>query len=237
MKILSWNILAGGGRRADDIVSVIAAHRPDIVTLQEFRNGRAGARILAGLKAAGLTHIYFEDTESARENTLLIAAKNRFDAGQFLQSPQRPVPIIEAFFPATNTGFDLSFLCVHFPHKKAQVPLFCALIDDSPSLLRGAAIIIGDMNCGIPLIDSDKKTFYASRHYRQLLHQGWIDCWRSRNEGAREFSWESPRTGNRFRYDQMLASAQLNNRIAAAYYDHRPREHKISDHSAMIVQL
>jgi len=58
MKILSWNILAGGGRRADDIVKTIHGHAPDIVTLQEFRRGSAEDAIVAGLKKAGLKFIH-----------------------------------------------------------------------------------------------------------------------------------------------------------------------------------
>ena len=58
MKILSWNILQGGGRRAGDIVKTIAGHAPDIVTLQEFRRGSGKAEIVAGLKKVGLKFIH-----------------------------------------------------------------------------------------------------------------------------------------------------------------------------------
>jgi len=37
IKILSWNILHGGGRRMDAILDAIAGHKPDILTLQEVR--------------------------------------------------------------------------------------------------------------------------------------------------------------------------------------------------------
>ncbi len=39
MKLLSWNILHGGGQRAQDILDTIEKEQPDIVTLQEFRHG------------------------------------------------------------------------------------------------------------------------------------------------------------------------------------------------------
>ena len=236
MKILSWNILAGGGRRADDIVKTIHGHAPDIVTLQEFRRGSAEDAIVAGLKKAGLKFIHIPETKG-KENTILIASKVGFDAGPFLPEPNNTLHMLEAYFSAEVLGFELSLIAVHFPQKKAQIPLFEALKNDSESLLKTEALIIGDMNCGIPYSDSDSKTFLATQYYQDLLQTGWIDSWRSRNKEGREFSWVSPRTGNRFRYDQILASADFDNRIKAIKYDHNPRQAGISDHSLIILEI
>jgi len=238
VKLLSWNILAGGGRRGGDIVKTISGHAPDIVTLQEFRRGSAEDEIVAGLKTAGLKFIHIPETEG-KENTILIASKYGFDAGPFLPEPNNPLHLLEAYFSAEILGFELSLIAVHFPQKKAQIPLFEALKDDSESLLKTNAIIIGDINCGIPHIDSDSKTFLATQYYQDLLQAGWVDSWRSRHIEAREFSWVSPRTGNRFRYDQVLASSAIDARIKSAAYDHSPRklDSRISDHSILTVNL
>ena len=236
MKLLSWNILAGGGRRADEIVKTIHGHAPDIVTLQEFRRASAEEEIVAGLKKAGLKFIHIPETEG-KENTILIASNYGFDAGPFLPEPNNPLHLLEAYFSAEALGFELSLIAVHFPQKKAQIPLFEALKNDSQSLLETNALIIGDMNCGIPYIDSDSKTFLATQYYQDLLQTGWVDSWRGRHKEAREFSWVSPRTGNRFRYDQVLGSAAFDKRIKTISYDHTPREAKFSDHSLMILEM
>jgi len=236
IKLLSWNILAGGGRRAGDVVKTIHSHAPDIVTLQEFRRGSAEDEIVAGLKKAGLKFVHVPETEG-KENTILIASKYGFDAGAFLPKPNNPLHLLEAYFSAEVLGFELSLIAVHFPQKKAQIPLFEALKNDSESLLKTNALIIGDMNCGIPYIDSDSKTFLATQYYQDLLQTGWIDSWRNRHKEAREFSWVSPRTGNRFRYDQVLASAAFDKRIKTISYNHRPRETKTSDHSMIILEV
>lgn len=236
MKLLSWNILAGGGRRADEIVKTIHGHAPDIVTLQEFRRGSVEDEIVAGLKKAGLKFIHIPETDG-KENTILIASKYGFDAGPFLPEPNNPLHLLEAYFSAEALGFELSLIAVHFPQKKAQIPLFEALKNDSESLLKTDALIIGDMNCGIPHIDSDSKTFLATQYYQDLLQTGWIDSWRSRHKDAREFSWVSPRTDNRFRYDQVLASPVFDARIATISYDHKPREVKASDHSLILLEI
>jgi len=236
MKLLSWNILQGGGRRAGDIVETIAEHAPDIVTLQEFRRGSGEAEIVAGLKKAGLKFIHIPETEG-KENTILIASKFGFDAGPFLPVPHKPLHLLEAYFSTEALGFELSFIAVHFPQKKAQIPLFEALKNDSASLLKMNALIIGDMNCGIPLIDSDSKSFAATHYYQDLLQAGWIDSWRSRHIEAREFTWTSNRTENRFRYDQILASPEMDARFKAVNYDHAPRLAKYSDHSLIIALI
>ena len=236
MKLLSWNILQGGGRRAGDIVNTITEHAPDIVTLQEFRRGSGEAEITAGLKKAGLKFIHIPETEG-KENTVLIASKFGFDAGPFLPEPNNPLHMLEAYFNELALGFELSLIAVHFPQKKAQIPLFEALKNDSASLLKMNALIIGDMNCGIPLIDSDSKSFAATHYYQDLLQTGWIDSWRSRHIEAREFTWTSNRTENRFRYDQILASPDMDARFKAVSYDHGPRLAKYSDHSLIIAQI
>ena len=98
-------------------------------------------------------------------------------------------------------------------------------------------MIIGDMNCGIPFVDSDSKTFYATEHYQELLNTAWVDSWRSRHLEAKEFTWVSARTGNRFRYDQCLSSPSLDSRIVSIEYDHKPREKRFSDHSLLLVEF
>ncbi len=154
-----------------------------------------------------------------------------------MPEPHNPLHLLEAYFSKEALGFELSLIAVHFPQKKAQIPLFEALKKDSASLLKMNALIIGDMNCGIPLIDSDSKSFYATNYYQDLLYAGWIDSWRSRAPEAREFTWTSNRTENRFRYDQILASPMMDERFKTVIYDHTPRENKTSDHSLIIAEI
>ena len=238
MKLLSWNILQGGGKRAIRIVETIKGHAPDIVTLQEFRRGSGEAVIIEGLKEMGLKYVHIPETEN-KENTIMVASKYPFDAGPFLAEPNSPLHMLEAYFSSIYLGFELSLIAIHFPQKKAQIPLFRALKDDSQGLLKMDAIIIGDMNCGIPFADSDSKTFECTQYYQDLLQTGWIDSWRTRHEDAKEFTWVSVRTGNRFRYDQCLSSPSLDARINSISYDHSPREAdpRISDHSLFVLEF
>ena len=226
-RILSWNILQGGGSRIEAILEVIASHAPDIVTLQEVRRNKGETVLRDGLEAIGLDNIYLPQTESARQNTVLVAARTAFEAQPWPDDTGR-CHVVRATFDA------LTLFAMHFPQKKAQIPLFHALLDlptDTTTLL------MGDMNCGIPFEDSDTKTFQNTYLFQQLLMHGWTDTWRSRNPEALEFTWISAKRRNGFRYDHALATNSLDQAIDSVAYDHGPRESGISDHSAIVVNL
>jgi endonuclease/exonuclease/phosphatase family metal-dependent hydrolase len=207
------------------------------VTLQEFRLGSGSDVILAALKRLGLSFLHVPQTQSATEHTILIASRHGFDAGPFMPDDISPVPILEAAFTIEGLGFPLTLLAAHFPQKEPQVPLFQQLLKDTPSLLDGDTLLIGDLNCGIPFVDSMTKTFFATEYFQDMLQAGWIDCWRSRNMDATEYTWYSAVKKHGFRYDQALASAAFNGRISSVRYDHAVREQGISDHSALIVEF
>jgi len=139
MKLLSWNILQGGGRRADGIAKVILDHAPDIITLQEFRDSsdkRGGKdEIMEVLKQLGHKFIHIPETDGPHEHTILISSRFGFDAGPFLPDKVSPLPMLEAYFGKEALGFEFSMIAVHFPQKKAQIPLFEALKKDSESLM------------------------------------------------------------------------------------------------------
>jgi len=226
-KILSWNILHGGGRRMDAILDAIASHKPDILTLQEVRRGKHEAPLMHGLQTQRFSQIYLPETKDARENTILIAAREPFTAEVF-PDDSGATHILKAEFDG------LTLYPLHFPQKKAQVPLFHALLDLP---VNGEALLIGDLNCGIPFEDSETKTFANTHLFQQLLVQKWADAWRSRNPEAREFTWVSAKRQNGFRYDHALATPALNRRISEVRYDHEPRLVGTSDHSILTLSI
>jgi exonuclease III len=234
-KILSWNILQGGGTRATAIADAIVVHRPDIVTLQEFRNGSGAEIILEALRTCGLRHVHVEDTNSAQDHAILIASRFGFDAGPFMPEGSDRDSILEASFNEEGLGISLTLLAVHFPQKEPQVPLFRQLIKDTPSLLEGETLLIGDLNCGIPFADSMTKTFFATDYFQDMLARGWIDTWRSRHPDDVEYTWISSVKKHGFRYDHALASPMFNARAHSVSYDHSVRENGASDHSAIIL--
>jgi len=84
IKLLSWNIRQGGGTRRKEICATLKSHRPDIVTLQEFRRNAAGDEIREHLSKMGLSHQYAADTKAGKDNTIFIASRLPFQAGNFM---------------------------------------------------------------------------------------------------------------------------------------------------------
>ncbi|MEE9327825.1 MAG: endonuclease/exonuclease/phosphatase family protein [Cocleimonas sp.] len=234
IKILSWNILHGGGKRANDILDAINKEQPDIVTLQEFRHGSSKDVLLKGLAEMGLDEQFVPGTNSARDNSLIIASRYNFQAQIFPKGGDIPARAIRAFFPDLA---ELNLIAAHLPQKKKQPPYLHGLIDLDKVFLKENSLIIGDLNCGIPFEDSETKSFEHTFLFQQLLRDGWVDAWRSRNKNKREYTWISTKQKNGFRYDHALASVELDNKIKAINYNHNVRLNGISDHSLITVAI
>ena len=236
IKLLSWNILHGGGKRTRAILDAIKAEQPDIVTLQEFRNGSNRYEMIDGLSALGLKHQFIPETSSNRDNTVIVASKFPFEASMFAEgsSNDKGANVIQASFDAP---FKLTLFAVHLPHKQKQLPYFEALLDLPKTMLEGSSVMMGDFNCGIPFEDSETKSFYATHLFQQLLRDGWIDAWRSRNAKAREFTWISTKQQNGFRYDHALVSPDFDSKISHIEYQHDVRLSGTSDHSMLLIEI
>lgn len=234
MRLLSWNIRQGGGSRRAAIAAAIGALGPDLVCLPEVRRTDGPDPLLAGLTHQGLGEHHLTCGDSG-DNGLLIASRWPF---QTQPTPTRgdaqnlPVPLLEALFPQ-----DLRLMVVHLPQKQAQVPHFETLLKLPPAWLAQPSLLVGDFNCGIPLEDSETRTFACTHLFQELLWQGWVDSWRRRHPREREFSWFSQAKGNGFRYDHALASPSLDGRITAIHYVHSLRQSGLSDHSGLWLEI
>jgi exodeoxyribonuclease-3 len=236
LRILSWNILHGGGSRVEQVIAAISEATPDIVVLQEFRHGRHGQMITQALSAAGLEEIYAPATDNARQNTLVVASRYPMQCEIFPDNAVRPARAVSAAVEV-SAAFSFNILALHLPQKQAQIPYFTSMLELPRTWLAGHSLLLGDLNCGIPFEDSETKTFYATHLFQQLLHLGWRDAWRKRHPDAREFSWVSTRKQNGFRYDHALVSPLADEIIKSVSYNHVVREKKLSDHSSLHLVL
>jgi len=231
MRIVSWNILQGGGKRINAIEDALQTWKPDVLVLQEYRNGKTAPVLNQCCDALGLANQYVVSAP-ARKNCLMMASRFPMQC-QSWSSELDPTLNIHSQIDTEQLTFEL--FAGHLPHKRAQVPYLETLLD-LPGVVDSSALIIGDLNCGIPFEDSDTKTFDNTHLFQGLFKQGWIDSWRSRNASAREYSWISNK-GNGYRYDHCLATAQLDRCVLSVEYDHKVREAKISDHSALLLDV
>ncbi len=234
MRILSWNILQGGGKRSHDIADAIQALQPDIAVLQEFRNSKAAVPILDAIKALGLSHVHRASSD-ARKNTVMMASRYPLSIAPVVTSLDDDLLFCARIEYGSELNDELTVFAGHLPQKKKQIPYLDALYQLDVKQFD-KAMIIGDINCGIPYEDSDTKSFDNTHIFQSILGKGWIDSWRSRNKSAKEFSWVSSR-GNGYRYDHCLCTPQLDECIELVTYKHALRGPGLSDHSALVLDI
>lgn len=235
LKLLTWNILHGGGAtRRPDIVLAILSHTPDVIVLTEFR-GTQGGQIAAALADHGFLHQVTTPT-SGRTNGILIASR------------EPVVPRAEAVPPAKFAG---RFLEVHLPARRVAVTGVHIPDDSRPGdkaeywqrlIALGRArvqerwIVLGDFNSGRPGIDEDGRTLGCAHLVGQFATLGYRDAWRDKHPNSAERSWYS-HVGTGFRIDAAFVSPALSDMVQSAAFSHVERDLGMSDHSVLVVAL
>ena len=99
-------------------------------------------------------------------------------------------------------------------------------------------IVCGDFNIlepdHVPHYPFFKEWEYA--FYRNLMRYRMKDAFRHVNPSLREYSWIG-RTGDGYRYDHCFISENIIHSVKKCFYFHKPREKRLSDHSAIIAEL
>ena len=235
MKVLSWNIRQGGGRRLDAIVRAIANHGPDVVVINELR-ARTAPQLVAALRAGGLP--FLEHTSPANsENGTLIAARlplRRKRGGGPTRVFRHGLLEVEVQGWATVGA-------VYGPLHRATVRAFWyRMVRHAARRANGPYLLIGDFNAGESFLDAHAYTFMSSDYLVAIRAAGFVDLWRAHNQET-EHTWFSfGRRGvplNGFRIDHALASASLANHMTRCYYSHTERTARLSDHSALLVEF
>lgn len=220
MRIITFNIQHGGGNRLDGIKRFVELHRPDTLILTEYRN--ESNELQNSLKGLGYSFQFSGDCPD-KLNTILVASRIRFDP---LKSSQR---IISVRFK------DFVLFGVYFPQGEAKREVF-DIIKREVKSLGDRVLMLGDFNTGLHYLDESGKTFACADSFASLSQIGLVDSWRSRNPESREFSWYSNH-GNGFRIDHVFSSKLIDNEISSINYLHETRLEKVSDHSALRVDL
>lgn len=101
-----------------------------------------------------------------------------------------------------------------------------------------STVICGDFN----IVDRNHFPHYSFFRkweydfYDQLLQIGYVDAYKYLNQTMQEYSWVG-RTNDGYRYDYIFASNPLSNRILHCKYIHETRLQRITDHSAVMMEL
>lgn len=252
LRIIYWNIRAGGGKRIDGIYEQLVDWQPDIIGLSEFRGTPASQQLAVQLADAGYVHrLESVRPESLATNALLLAS--RYPLAR-VKSKHMPT-LAERWILAqaeTSVSFAAGPITVglmHVPNytkPHLKYPFLEAVLKMAGNWRRGAAILGGDTNCGKRYIDEEKPMAGKFQKEHDFIvnmeEHGWADSFRHQHGDRREYTWYSHRN-NGFRLDYAFLSPKLTPQLIEAQHvwGHNPeqpeRREGLSDHAALIVDL
>jgi exonuclease III len=243
VRVVAWNIRAGGGVRVGRIGRQIARWAPDVVVLSEFR-ATPPSRILARtLAARGWTHqLTTADPRAPGTNALLVAARWPL---RRLRWPAAPLTRHRWLVAVVEAPAPLVVGAMHVPNRVSgeKYPFLDAVLACARRFRRGAALLVGDTNSGRRGLDEEVPAFNAREEgwIDGLAACGWCDAFRHRRAEERIYTWYSPNGRHGFRIDQAFVNGALLGRLKDAAYawggSPRGRRAALSDHAALLVDL
>jgi exonuclease III len=245
VRIVGWNIRAGGGRRVGALAAQLARWAPDVVALCEFRGTPPSVTLARALAGMGLV-CQVDTTESATPsaNRLLVASRWPLRPIQHRDSP-RDTGRWLLVGVAAPLPFALG--AMHVPNRATgrKWPFLDAVQRVAERWQDGPALLVGDTNSGQPGLDEEAPAFNAREGgwLDALERARWRDAFRHLRGDERAYTWYSPNAGNGFRLDQAFLNPALLERLGTVRHEwgrRRPgrrRTTALSDHAALIVDL
>lgn len=243
MRIVAWNIRAGGGARVTAIARQLARWTPDVVALSEFRGTPPSRTLATALAATGLLHqVTTADAAAPGTNALLIAARWPLRRVRLRQAPAEPSRWLAA---RVDAPLPLVVGAMHVPNRVTgrKYPFLDAVLACARRWRLGPALLVGDTNSGRRGLDEEVPAFNAREEawIDDLATCGWLDAFRHLNLATRTYTWYSPNGRNGFRLDQAFVNAALLAHLGAVAYvwggSRRERRDALSDHAALLVDL
>ncbi|MGH7354751.1 MAG: endonuclease/exonuclease/phosphatase family protein [Candidatus Rokuibacteriota bacterium] len=244
MRIVAWNIRAGGGERVGAIVRQLAAWAPDVVVLSEFRATPPSRALAAALADSALPHqLTTAGPRSPGTNALLVASRWPLSRVRLGSEPREPARWLAAVVQAP---LPLVLGAMHVPNRVSgrKYPFLDAVLACARRWRRGPALFVGDTNSGRRVVDEEAPAFSAREEgwIDALAGHGWADAFRHLRGDARAYTWYSPNGRNGFRIDQAFVNATLLAQLKDAAYvwgrrAPRARRDALSDHAALLVDL
>jgi exodeoxyribonuclease III len=239
MRLVSWKIMAGGGARCPALVEALCRYDADVLVLQETLPAR-GPDLCHALKSAGYRY-GVSAPRAPNQRGLCVLARRP------IRRRRGPRPPHAAIYPrgwleldVSGAGFRLA--AVYGPSSAPELPAFWNAVAAWLRRCRPEPfLLLGDYNAGASGVDAERYRFKAGRGFAALAGGGLVDLWRREHGDRREHTWFSYARGGGpgrgFRIDHAFASAALAPWVRACGYDHAVRERRLSDHSALLVEL
>jgi endonuclease/exonuclease/phosphatase family metal-dependent hydrolase len=244
MRVVFWNIRAGGGIRVARIAAQLERWAPDAVALCEFRATPPSLELARSLAALGLVHqCTTAEPSQPNANRLFIATRFPMRRLRLRVGPGDPGRLL--LLASVEAPEPLTLGAMHVPNRvTGRKDLFYAAV---LALLgrwrRGPTMLLGDTNSGRPGLDEETRVFGRREKawLAGLEQSGWQDAFRLLRGPERAYTWYSPNGGNGFRLDQAFVNPQLRSRLRDVRHDWGRRmgrpARRLSDHAALLVDL
>lgn len=240
MKILIWNIMHGGGRRAPTIVEYVRSGSPDILILTEFRGTPPSREIASRIEELGLPHqLNTASKNHPAKNALLLASRWPLKRIHWKRSPE---PVERRLLAHVRAPKPIAVAAVHVPNRVSGIkyPFLDALRDLTRRWRGGGALMAGDFNTGRIGEDESVKCFNRREDdfMTTMSETGWADAYRSVHGPKRAYTWRAPGGGGSFRLDHAFINRSARKRLLDARIDWPPGNPKPpSDHAALWITL
>ncbi len=241
MKLLTWNIMHGGGAtRLPNIGLALLEWAPDLIAITEFRTIRGGS-----LRAVLADHGWRHQAQSPGDrgaNTVFIASRRPIEG---VNGHTRLRDDLRRRLLTVTLAGGTVVTAAHVPDAQrsdragmvARTGVWREIVATARSHRDGAHIVLGDLNTGRHRLDEAGATFSCTAMLGRLASLGYVDAWRAvHGMGARQGSWRS-HAGADFRLDHALVSARLAGTIRGAAYAQNALKNRLSDHAPLLVDL
>ena len=247
IRIVSWNIRAGGGKRAADILAQLHDWRPSLIGLCEFRGTTASQWLAAQLAEAGFEHQLTSVNPAApATNALLLAS--RFPLSP-VSLPGMPRLRERWLLARVATRPELTLGLMHIPNHtepRRKYPYMNAVLRLAKQWQQGPGLMIGATNCGKRGIEAEIPSPAIFRREHDWMHgmekRDWVDAFRHLEGERREYTWYSHRD-NGFRLDHAFCSPELAPALIGTRHswgrdpNNPQRRDALSDHAGLIVEF
>jgi exodeoxyribonuclease III len=240
--LLCWNIGNPSRERAGKQAEWLRKRKESVFVLTETKRSEGCELIEKYLSLYGFNCV---SSKPDSDYGVLIVGKSITTVGTFQQHfnflPSRSV----SAFVQTSAG-EVEIGGMYVPSRDASPEKITRkqkyLASAADALLKGfqptKRIFCGDLNILEPNHVPRYRFFGEWEYifYNQILECGFHDAFRLIAPEVCEYSWVG-RTGDGYRYDHCFISKDIKSNVVNCWYDHTPRESRLSDHSAMILEM
>ncbi|MDD5639806.1 MAG: endonuclease/exonuclease/phosphatase family protein [Candidatus Pacebacteria bacterium] len=243
LSLFCWNIGNPSIERAERQAKWLVNINSDIFVLTETKNSKGC--------------LFIEDYFKNKNYNVVFEKPKNNEYGAMIVSKHQIEPIL---FYDYNDNLTARVVSVRTSLNKKKIDIIGTYIpsrDKSPKKVKRKKIFLKNLKEKFELYNKDSDIIFCGdfnilepnhiphysffeeweySFYSFLKEYGFFDSFRHLNSDKKEYSWVG-RTGNGYRYDHCFTSKRLISSVKSCYYLHTPKEEKLSDHSAIIIEI